>query len=161
MGSVTEAAAQGGSATLVLALSISSVVITLLLGVLALFVRDKLKQNQQYRENLENRLKGGTETMKELAQSVNSVRLSIESVQREYVERLANLVTRSNFEAYCRDHERIHNRLEDRLVEISDQQDQLVQRVELGIKGMSQTLAKLVDRGLEEAEAYAADDTDR
>lgn len=152
MDSMTEAAVAGGTATLVLALTIAGAVITLLLAVLVFFVRDKIRQRKQYEDNLEKRLSGGTETMKELAQSIASLRISIESVQREYVDRLSKLVTAERFDAYCRDHDRIHDRLEGRLVDLTDQHSALVQRVELGIKGMSNSLAKLVEWKMTEAE---------
>lgn len=147
---IVKAAANGGPQLLIFSLSVASVVIVVLIGVLVWFVKDRVKARRRYEELLEKRLASGSATMQNL-------KLSVEQLQTKFIEHLGTMLKRSDFNDYRKEHNREHDRLDDKVADIRERYAELAQRVDAGIRSMSNMLSKLVKVNNPQASASTED----
>lgn len=131
------AAASGGNPLLIFSLAVSGVVIFVLLALVVWFAKARMKARQLYEGTLEKRLASGAETMQNL-------KIAVEQLQTKFVENLTGLMQREDFEGYRTEHNREHDRLDDKLADVRERYAELAQRVDAGLKSMSSMLSKLV-----------------
>jgi predicted nuclease with TOPRIM domain len=134
---VVDAATTGGTPLLIFSLAAAGLIITVLMGLVIWFVKDRVKSRRQYEDLLEKRLSSGAETMQNL-------KLSVEQLQTKFVEHLGALLKREDFNSYTREHDREHNRLDDKVADVRERYGKLAERLESSVKSMSRMLAKLI-----------------
>jgi len=134
---LVDAAAKGGDSLLVLALAVAGVVISVLFVIVVWLVKDRLAATRRRDDTLEKRLSAGAQTME-------SLKISVEQLQTKFVELIGELMKRDDFESYRKEHTREHDRLDDKVSDVRERQVELTQRVETSLKSMTSMLSKLV-----------------
>jgi len=142
---VVAAAAAGGEAVLIFALSAAGVIIVSLLGLVGWFARSRIKSRERYEETLEKRLAAGAKTMEAL-------KISFEQLQTKFVEAMGDLLKESAFGEYRREHKVDHDRLEERMTALREAHAELRQdilgvgvKVDSSVQAMSHLVSRMVE----------------
>ena len=147
MTDVVQAAVDSGPATLIFTLTVAGIIISVLLGVVIYFVRERVKSRQRYEEVLEKRLSSGSETMQQL-------KVDLEKLHSVFIEYFARVVSEIDFKEYKREHKEEHCKLEKEIdgvrtsfYELKEGLTSIDQKMDAKFESLNNIMKTLVDRG--------------